>query len=148
MVNISSGTTKAGTIFIRQFDNAGHLLRKRVLKRHQQYDTCFVNKKNERHWGQILHTNWLNDAQTLLAAPQKLNWFHKLVVRPPKEMIFTDVKGEKYLYTPPIDMDFLLAQPKGKLRVAFLQGLTGFADDTVNSICKDLKEAYLKKVFG
>ena len=147
-MNISSGITKKGTIFIRQFDDAGHLLKKRVLKRHQQYDTCFVNKNKQRRWGQILHTNWINDSQTLLCAPQKLNWFHRLVVRPPKELIVADASGQKYLHTPPIDMDLLLAQPKGAFRVGFLQGLTGFADDTVNAICKDLKESYLQKVFG
>lgn len=147
-MNISSGITKKGTIFIRQFDDAGHLLRKRVLNRHQQYDTCFVNKNNERHWGQILHTNWVNDSQTLLCTPIKLNWFHKLFVRPPKELITTNSKGQKYLCTPPIDMDLLLAQPKGKFRVGFLQGLTGFADETVNALCKELKDSYLKKVFG
>ena len=148
MVNISSGMTKKGTIFIRQFDDAGHLLKKRVLNRHQQYDTCFVHKNGIRNWGQVLHTNWVDNSQTLHSAPQKLNWFHKLFVRPAKEHIVTDAKGQKFLITPPIDMDLLLSIPKGKFRVGFIQGLTGFADETVNAVAKELKEAYLKKFFG
>ena len=95
-----------------------------------------------------MHTNWVDNSQTLHSAPQKLNWFHKLFVRPAKEYIVTDAKGQKLLITPPIDMDLLLSIPKGKFRVGFIQGLTGFADETVNAVAKELKEAYLKKFFG
>ena len=148
MVKISSGMTKKGTIFIRQFDEAGHLLKKRVLNRHQQYDTCFVHKKGDCHWGQILHTNWVDNSQTLHSAPQKLNWFHRFIVKPAKEFIVSDSKGQKYLAFPPVNMDMLLAAPKGSLRVGFIHGLTGFADETVNALTKKMKDVYLKKFFG
>ena len=148
MVNISSGMTKAGTIFIRQFDDAGHLLRKRVLKRHQQYDTCFVNKNNECHWGQMLHTNLVKDTQMFWSKPQKITWFHELFMKLPKELIASNPTGQKYLFIPPIPMEMLRSTKNGDFRVAFIQGLTGFADETVNALCKELKNSYLKKVFG
>ena len=145
---LKGGITPKGTVFIREFDAAKNLIRKRVLKRHQQFDTCFVKKDNKIKWAQTLHTNWVNNTQILKTAPQKLNWFHRIFLKPPKELITQNSKGEKLLVLPDCDMDLIFNGKNGISRGEFIQKLTGFAQESTNTLCKELKQKALKMIYG
>lgn len=149
-MNYIGGVTPKGTIFLRGFDKKGRLLNKRVWKDHIQTDTLFDVKKGSYH--QLLCTDWTENSQFMLLAPQKVGLFKKIINKifyPKSQMnLSRNSKGELVEIFQPLNMDLLMKKGKtGQFAVGYNQGVTGFSNKETNEVFKKIKNDYLSKMF-
>lgn len=145
---IKGGVTPKGTIFVRNFDESGRLLTKRVWKNHVQYDTLF-NPRTKRY-NQTLTTDWKSNKQFLQYAPQKWTWLKalKAKVLGQKEIaLYKNSKGQTMQWFEPMDMDLFMNDKKGRFFVAQTQRATGFSSQPVHEKMHRLKTDYLSGMF-
>lgn len=149
-MNYLGGVTPKGTIFLRGFDKKGRLINKRVWKDHIQTDALFNVKKGT--YLEMLKTNWKEDSQFMLLAPQKVNLFKKIINKifyPKSQMnLSQNSKGKLVEIFQPLNMDLLMKKGKiGQFTVGFHQGATGFSNKETNEVFRKIKNDYLSKMF-
>lgn len=149
-MNYIGGVTPKGTIFLRGFDKKGRLLNKRVWKDHVQTDALFNVKKSR--YAQILISDFNMNKQYMLLAPEKMNWFkkiiHKLSSNKQDRVFAKNSNGELVEIFQPLNMDLLMKKGKtGQFAVGYNQGVTGFSNRETNEVFKKIKNDYLSKMF-
>lgn len=140
MLQIKSGITPKGTIFIRELSEQGKLLRKRVVKKEIQYDTK-MSSKREGKCSQILKTDWNRGGgeQTLLFPPKKLNFFQALFYGLTNKKVIKNANNESLLVKEPVVLQKNTTDAFYDSYIKMIHDETGFANSAIDSEMCNLK---------